>query len=236
MVLISVLEAAGRLGVNVPRIHQRIANGSLRAERIGSQWVVDERSLLEVAERHMAGRPLSVRSAWAVIAASDGDEESLNQLARAEQARAKQRLDRLMSVAHKRPAGEREAHAIAVSLRSLFRNRAERLSFRVAAADLGDLRADDRWAVLVSSGASGIASGGVEGYVAQGDVGQLIRDFLLVLDPDDANVLVHVVPDGQKPYPDSRLRLAADMAEHRGPREEARAAELLHELARGRER
>ncbi|MGK2875717.1 MAG: hypothetical protein ACSLEW_08755 [Nocardioides sp.] len=47
----------------------------------------------------------------------------------------------------------------------------------------------------------------------------------------DANVVLHVVSDGQYPYSDSRLRLAADLAEHRGPREEARAAELLHELA-----
>ena len=39
------------------------------------------------------------------------------------------------------------------------------------------------------------------------------------------------IPDEQYAYPGSRLRLAADLAEHRGPREEARAAELVHELA-----
>ena len=91
---ISVSEAARRLGVNVSRIHQRIADGSLRAERIGSQWVVDERSLLEVAERRGAGRPLSVRSAWAVIAVSEGDHEAVRRLAPAERSRARQRLQR----------------------------------------------------------------------------------------------------------------------------------------------
>ena len=40
---VSVAQAAERLGVSVPRIHQRIADGSLSAERIGFQWVVDER-------------------------------------------------------------------------------------------------------------------------------------------------------------------------------------------------
>jgi excisionase family DNA binding protein len=48
---VSVAQAAERLGVSVPRIHQRIADGSLSAERIGSQWAVDERSLLRIQER-----------------------------------------------------------------------------------------------------------------------------------------------------------------------------------------
>ncbi len=38
---VSVAQAAERLGVSVPRIHQRIANGSLSAERIGSQRAVN---------------------------------------------------------------------------------------------------------------------------------------------------------------------------------------------------
>jgi excisionase family DNA binding protein len=231
---ISVSEAARRLGVNVPRIHQRIADGSLRAERIGSQWVVDERSLLEVAERREAGRPLSVRSAWAVIAVSELDHEAVRRLAPAERSRARQRLQRLLSAAEDWPMGEDEAHAVAVSLRSQFRRRADRGSFRVAPADLADLRGDDRWRASVDPAASGIASNDVEGYLAADEVQGVVKDFLLVPAIDDVNVVVHVIPPGQDPHPRSRLRLAADLAEHRGPREEARAAELLHELARER--
>lgn len=232
---VSVAEAAEVLGVNVPRIHQRIADGSLRAERIGSRWVVDERSLLEVAERRVAGRPLSSRSAWAVIAASEGDEASLMQLAPAERSRSRQRLRRLLSAAAVRPANEGDAREIAVSLRAMLRNRAERRLFRVAPADLEDLRADEGWAVVIGSGASGIASGDVEGYLVESSLERLVKDFLLVPAVDEANVVVHVIPGGQEPYPLSKLRLAADLAEHRGPREEARAAELLHELAHQRE-
>ena len=57
---VSVAEAARRLGVSVPRIHQRIADGSLNAERIGSQWVVDELSYDEVADR-LSIRPAAAR-------------------------------------------------------------------------------------------------------------------------------------------------------------------------------
>ncbi len=66
---------------------------------------------------------------------------------------------------------------------------------------------------------------------AESDVDGIVKDYLLVDADRDANVVLHVLPDGQHPYPDSRLRIAADLAEHRAPREEARAAELLHELA-----
>ena len=74
---VSLAQAAQRLGVSVPRIHQRIADGSLVAERIGSQWVIDERSLLRVQERSKPGRPHSARSAWAVIAVSEKDRDRI---------------------------------------------------------------------------------------------------------------------------------------------------------------
>ncbi|MDQ6524462.1 helix-turn-helix domain-containing protein [Nocardioides sp. LHD-245] len=234
MALVSVSEAADRLGVNVPRIHQRIADGSLRARRIGAQWVVDERSLLEVAERRRAGRPLSVRSAWAVIAASEGDDFALSSLAPAERSRAAMRLRSLLDRGNVRVVDEEAARDISIVLRSMFRNRAERRLFRAAPTDLEDLRVDQRWQAVIDAAASGIASSDVEGYLAVADVESLIKDYLLVPADDEANVVVHVVPDGQDPYPSSRLRLAADLAEHRGPREEARAAGLLHELAQGR--
>ena len=50
-----------------------------------------------------------------------------------------------------------------------------------------------------------------------------------------ANVVIHVLPEGQKAYPRSKLLLAADLAERRGPREEARAAELLREVVETRQ-
>lgn len=228
---VSVAQAAERLGVSVPRIHQRIADGSLSAERIGSQWVVDERSLLRIQERSKAGRPYSARSAWAVIAASEDDSDRVGGSGPAVSARVRMQLKRLLEPAAEPAADEEVVRQRVVSLRSVLRNRAGRRLLRAAPADLADLRADERWAMIVDLGSSGLASPDVEGYLAESLVEGVLKDYLLVESDRDANVVLHVVSDGQYPYPDSRLRLAADLAEHRGPREEARAAELLRELA-----
>ena len=71
-------------------------------------------------------------------------------------------------------------------------------------------RADERWAVLVDLGAIGIASADIEGYLRESDVAGVVRDYPLVEADSDANVVLHVIPDAQYPYPDSRLRLAAE--------------------------
>lgn len=228
---LSVAEAAKRLGVSVARIHQRIAEGSLRAERIGSQWVVDELSLLRVAERNSPGQPLSARSAWALIAAAAADDEALADLNPAERARARARLEELFESAIAPSRAEADVRRIASVLRSLFRNRALREMRKVPSADLPRLREDHRWKSLVKAAVSGIASPDVEGYLAAIDVKPLSEEFLLMPAESDANVILHVLPEGQKAYPESKLLLAADLAEHRGPREEHRAAELLREVA-----
>jgi excisionase family DNA binding protein len=231
MANVSVAEAAKRLGVSVPRIHQRIADGSLRAERIGSQWVVDELSLLRIAERREAGRPLSARSAWAVIALEARDDQALASLAPVERSRAKARLHDLLSLVSEPPRSEDDVRRVASALRLLFRNRARREPRKAPAADLPRLRADPRWVSLISSAASGIASSDIDGYLAARDVDLVSRDFLLVPAESDANVLIHVLPEGQQAYPEARLQLAADLADQRGAREELRAAALLREVA-----
>jgi excisionase family DNA binding protein len=231
MANLSVAEAARRLGVGVPRIHQRIADGSLRAERIGSQWVVDELSLLRVAERKRPGRPLSARSVWAIVAVAEGDHEALAELAPVERARARARLEDLVALVSEHAKAEADVRETASVLRSLFRNRAKREVRKAAIDDLPALRDNARWASFINASVSGIASSDVEGYLAVDDVNPLDQDFLLMPGDSEANVVIHVLPQGQKAYPDSKLLLAADLAEHRGPREELRAAELLREVA-----
>lgn len=233
MAHVSVAEAARRLGVGVPRIHRRIAAGSLRAERIGSQWVVDELSLLRAGEYREPGRPLSARSAWAIIALAEGDNAALGALAPVERSRAKARLNGLVNSAPKR-LSEDAVRRVAAELRQIFRNRAERRLYRAAPADLPRLREVRSWQSLVSAAASGIASSEVDGYVAVADLAGLERAFLLVPALDDGNVAIHVLPESQRAYPDSKLQLAADLADYRGAREELRAAELLRELSAAR--
>lgn len=232
MAKVSVAEAARWLGVGVPRIHQRIADGSLRAERLGSQWVVDGLSLVRVAEHQKAGRPLSARSTWAIIALAEGDDEALAALAPSERSRAKARLDDLLSLVAKPARSEQDVRRVASALRLMFRNRAAIVRCKAAAADLPELREDSRWESVISPAASGIASGDVDGYLAGHHVDAVSRDYLLLpAEEADSNVVIHVPPEGQKSYAHSRLRLAVDLADQRGPREELRAAELLHEVA-----
>ena len=231
---ISVAEAARRLGVGVPRVHQRIADGSLPATRVGSQWVIDEASLAPAAESHAPGRPLSHRSAWALLALSQSDQDALDALAPAERSRARERLQRLLAQS---PPGARpsevEAQAAAALLRSWFRNRAERRLYRASPRDLPDMRDDHRLTLTgLSHPRSGIAAGDlVEGYLAAEYVDDVVADHLLSTPAADrdANVVLHVA--AAAPGPMAPLLLAADLAEHRRPREEARAAELLREIA-----
>jgi excisionase family DNA binding protein len=249
---VSVAEVAKRLGVGVQRVHQRIADGSLPAERVGSQWVVNEADILPLSDRRGPGRPLSPRSAWALVAiaaaqAPEGPYQEpssaswLRALAPAERSRAKRRLNDLLAVLPSDPSSEAYADAVpilAARLRSLLRNRADRRPYRASPRDLEDIRGDDRLLLAgLSHPNSGISSGDiVEAYLAEVHRDDLVDDFLLdeVSRDSDANVILHVVANSAaawQPPVDRPILLAADLAEHRSPREQARAAELLRSLA-----
>lgn len=231
-------EAARRLGVG--RVHQRIADGSLPAQRIGSQWAIDESSLPRVAERRRPGRPLSERSAWSLIAAGLGDAGMPAGVSAVERGRAEKRLSNLLSrfAADVLPTGA-EVDESARALRLLLRNRAQRRLWRASVRDLPDLRVDRRITLSgLSDPRSGIAAGDlVEGYVAEALVEAVVHDYLLLEEVIEsrANVVLHVSPLFPALGGDlGLLLLAADLAEHRRPREEARATELLFDLAKSR--
>ena len=259
MARISVSEAAAHLGVNVQRIHQRIADGSLPAERVGRQWVIDEADLVRL-DRHPAGRPLSPRSAWVLaavaaleaasppssylgarIALAQAVDDPLANIAPSERSRARARLRDLLSEAMTskgRRAEDSTAADLAATLRALLRRRAERHLFRASPRDLADLRTDARVNLSgMSLRDSGIASADiVEAYVAEPDLPGVIRDYLLSgARPSEANVVLHVVDPTVAPDLTAQqhnwLVLAADLAEYHRPREVARAAEIIREIA-----
>lgn len=257
---VSIAEAAQRLGVSVQRVHQRISDGSLAAERVGHQWVVDAADLVRL-DRHSAGRPLSPRSAWVLIrvAALDVAADSVpaaagpaaparvevapapSSLAPPERSRARARLREFLSEALPSPGqsdDELAAANLAASLRSLLRSRGQRHLFRSSPRDLDDLRSDGRLRLSgISLPDSGIASGDiVEGYVADHDLEGLVGGFLLSeARHGDANVVLHVVDpaivSAGDLEPENWLLLAADLAEHHQPREVARAAQIVREAA-----
>lgn len=251
MTRISVAEAARQLGVGERRVQQRIADGSLPAERIGGRWAIDERDLLPLQSRRDAGRPISERSAWAVIAASiellhapdgrraEGASSWLANLASSERIRAGNRLRDLLE-RNPRAAAEVDIARVAGELRMLLGNRADRLALRASPRDLADLRHDERLALAgLSSPDSGIAAGDiVEGYIDAAGLDAVVDDYLLeqVQREDDANVILHVVPDDvataspqlwRDAVAVAPLLLAVDLAEHSRPREQARAADIV---------
>lgn len=234
MARLSVSEAAQRLGVNAPRVRQRIADGSLPAERVGSQWVIDELALVQVADQRSSGRPLSARSAWALVALSDGD-ASAGGVSPAERVRARGRWAELAEIAASALDSEDERKRVAAVLRKLFRNRAERRLYRAAASDLPGLRSDGRLQLGGLSRDSGLASGDlVEAYVYDDVLNSVVDEYLLSPAAYGGNVVLHVVPAGRPVYPESLLLLAADLVEHRGPREEKRAIELVRRAHPGK--
>lgn len=257
---VSVSEAADRLGVNAQRVHQRIADGSLPAIRIGHQWVIDEADLARL-DRRPAGRPLSAKSAWslAIVAAAldaDGFPQShpsasvsgsqptpapvASELAPWDRSRARARLRQLLDKAVPSQGNDDESQAadIAAELRSLLRKRAQRHLWRSAPRDLEELRSDGRISLSgISLPSSGLASADiVEGYIAEQHLDNLVDEFLLrEAVHAEANVVLHVVNSAVMPHgefkPDGWLLLAADLAEHHRPREIAKAAQLVRQVA-----
>jgi len=60
MELISVTEAARRLGLSPQRVRQFVESGRLRARKVGAQWVIRAADLRRFANKpRRPGRPVS---------------------------------------------------------------------------------------------------------------------------------------------------------------------------------
>lgn len=204
---VSVGQAARALGISDRRVRQLIAGGQLRARRVGTQWLVDGASLRAAPRR---GRPMSTSVAWIFLTSPTppvvhGD-------------RWRERRTRL-----------RDEPERALLLASWAAARAERLLF--TAREPAGILTDP---LVVPSGVSdprsGLSAADVaEGYVTRRDVDEVRRRHLLRPAPGRPNVVLHVV-DGLPDEPVPLLVLAADLAEHQGPRELARADALIAEV------
>lgn len=82
VVLLSVREAADRIGVGPAAVRQQIAAGRLPAIKRGRSWWLDERTVQRVTrQRRSGGRPLSPAMAWAILLLASGDETAAENLA-----------------------------------------------------------------------------------------------------------------------------------------------------------
>ncbi|WP_325048312.1 helix-turn-helix domain-containing protein [Intrasporangium calvum] len=232
---VSVAEAAQMLGVHSQRVHQRIRQGSLAAEKIGNQWAIERDELRRLKHHAGPGRPLSAKSAWDLLAVAAGDEASSG-LSPSARSRARSRLRNLLVHGSSADLEEAAAHIV-----KALRNRAERALFAASPRDLPDLREDNRVHLSgVSLHESGLSFGDVaEAYVSSDNLNALVDDYLLSPAPRSrANVILHVVPsDAANPLHEalddaarSPLALAADLAEHDGLREKSQAIRCLADL------
>jgi excisionase family DNA binding protein len=216
---LSVPEAAQRLGVSERRVQQRIAEGSLPAERIAGRWAIPASAIRTVG--NVPGRPLSASMAWGVLGYLTTRDYQVEPYLRASERRAaRQSADRLRHEKHPAPL-----------MRAWLKNRGVRRTLRAAAPDLPDLRSDERLHLsgLSQPGAGIVAGDVVEAYVSPDDFDNVISDYFLVGAPrGEANVILHVA----EPLvdPSSPAVIAADLAEHNGPREDGRVNELLRGL------
>lgn len=91
--LTGTADAARRLGISQTRVSCLIREGSLKADRVGRVWVVDDESLDFLESRGVAGRirSLSPRDAWA--AAMLAEDETPDWVTRAQRARLRAKVD-----------------------------------------------------------------------------------------------------------------------------------------------
>lgn len=211
---IGVSEAAARLGVSQRRVRQLLESGQLTGRKLGANWALEES---ELRRKPAVSRPLSKRMAWGLIdLLSDGIYGFSNGLSSHELYRLRELGLRLQASSDPVPL-----------LRSWLPRRAERIELSCATDDLDDLAQDSR---IVRSGISDPRSGlsastEVEFYVNERDRGNLVAEYLMVPSARP-NVVMHV-SDRHLPKPPSPIVLAADLAEHNGPRESSQAQKLL---------
>jgi hypothetical protein len=211
---LSIVQLAERIGVSPSRARVIVASGGIKAERVGSHWVVDESDSAKYQPR--IGRPLSERNAWRMVSYSaDGELPDAHPM---EKSRLRNHLGSLKYAAD--PAAK---------LCSLLAKRAEKAEFSASPADLAELREDPRIRPSgVSHSDSGLLSNSeLEAYVSRKDFEDLVKDWFLVRPRpgQQRNVVLHVaanIPDELPP-----LLIAADLAERPGVREQQAAREII---------
>lgn len=232
---LSVAEASEVLGVHPQRVYKRVREGSLPAEKVGNQWLIEMSEVSRIKRSARPGRPLSSKSAWALFAVAVND-LAASELSPSARSRARSRLRNLIAHVPSADLDDATSHLV-----SALRNRAERALFVASPRDLPDIRDDKRVHLSgVSLPESNMSAADLaEGYVAPQDVNGLVDDYLLSPAPRArANVVLHVVPSAvENPALElldevakSPLALAADLAEHDGVREKREAVRALARL------
>lgn len=220
--LLSVADAAVRLGVVPSRVRTLAEAGQLRGRKIGRQWVFSATEIDRWAgRRRVGGRPLSKSASLGLLFELSGESADwLDRVAR-------------WKVLHSQAAGDPDI----LAARSA--GRAERIERRAHPSDLPRMLAEPG---VVRSGISAasdhgidlVAPGVIEVYVDQQLAKDLIWRYSLV-DSGEANVILHAVDipgvlEGRDVMP---MGVAiVDLLESGEPRASAAARRAWHRLRR----
>lgn len=218
MAEVSASEYAKEHDISIRRAQAAAAAGLLDARRVGGRWLIDD----ALPHRHLPGRPLSRRSADALVALLSDDPDWAEGLSPSERGRTTARVAELRHEA--RPSAR-----LAPWLRTAY---PAALGFEAPAGDLPDLRSDARLTPGGSSDdRSGMSDGGrLEAHVSTDDLDAVVHEYLLV--PSRRPNVALRVHDGAAPRPLPLGALIADLATNTGPRERAAADRLILEDSR----
>jgi excisionase family DNA binding protein len=235
--LITVEDAAKRLGISKKRVYGLTAAGALSPHPIGANRYLLDSAEVEArrAQGVVTGRPLDQLSAWAVLWLGLGrDDHDLGPgaayLARNTRWRVRQRL------------GNGPVSESLAALAPRLRNRARSVQLRAHPSDLRRLVAEPS---LVRTGVSAapdvgadlVAADEVEGYVSVDDMARLREKFFLE-ESRKPNVLLRVLQPPWPFPPDTRVApataVALDLLDSTDERTRRAGRELLRSLDRGR--
>lgn len=212
--MLSVAEFAAGVGISVARARQLAVAGQVRAEKVGSQWVVADGEVNRWSA--MPSRPMVERIAWAAAVMADGGRAGW--LDSSERSRLRRRLGSL-----------RDSADPVAQVQAWMWSRGDVGWWHADAESLRDVAQRVRLSGVSSSG-SQISSGGlVEGFVSPEELEGLVEEFWLVpADPGQGEVLLRVSDFARDRVP--RLMVAADLADHRRSREVDAAERIIRDV------
>ena len=187
MEILSVSEAAPKLGVSERRVRQMLERGDMEGQRVGRSWIIDSKAIDGVRRRPEVGRPWKAVAAWALLHIAAGEEPNVSV---AEASRAKRRIadrgieDLVMKLA---PRGKNRKFYGHKSI--LQRMAAEQMVVRSGVSAAQEHNADI------------VALDFLEAYVPAGQFEKLVRKYALEKSSERANILLRVVDDKVWPFP-----------------------------------
>jgi excisionase family DNA binding protein len=179
---LTVQEAASRLDLDPSRLRFLASSGQIRAEKVGRQWLLDERAVerrSRVSRR--AGRPFEAANAWALLLLASGKRP------KGVDPSALSRLRRLLR--------SEDFEALAPRLGK----RGETNEFRAHPGEMKYVIGDKDFLAtgISAAGALGldlVSGSEADGYIAASKFGPFVKRHALARD-EDTNVTLRIVPD-----------------------------------------